>query len=119
MLLDPDATAIAEVRVSPLESLRPEARKSVRDWAEQLVAEHSQEAKLTVRPASWQERKVGGHPAVSFLADRPADKEQKVVYAICSFAGKQAVYFSVEIAAADFETYRPKFDAIVDSFKLD
>ncbi len=119
LLMDPEATAIAEVRTRSLDSLKPEAKKSVRDWAEQLVVEYSDQGKLEVRPDTWQERQAAGQPAVSFLADRASGKEPKVVYAVCTFNKNQAVYFSVEVAAKDFESYRPKFDAIVDSFRMD
>jgi exonuclease VII small subunit len=119
LLLDPEATAPAEISLRKLDSLKPETRKSVRDWAEQLIIDCSEEGKLTVRADSWQERKIAGQPAVSFIAERGSGKEQKLVYAICTFVRDQAVYFSVEISNDSFDAYRPGFDAVAESLRVD
>src|SRR5882724_11549687 len=85
LILDPDATGLCSLKVLSLEKLKPAERKSARDWAQQLIADHSDEKDFKVRADSWKERAVAGHPGVSFIADYVEGKEKKIVYAVCAF----------------------------------
>jgi len=40
-------------KASKLEKLKPTERKSSRDWAQQLIANHSEEKDFKVRADSW------------------------------------------------------------------
>jgi len=117
VMLDPDARVAAEVRVQTLDSLKPEANKSVRAWAEWIVAKDGLQRATKARADSWQERTVAGKPGVSFIADFEEAGEKKAAYTVCTFGAKDAVLFNLEAAAKDLEELRPLFDSIVDSYQ--
>ncbi len=120
MLLDPEIAATSIVRVGRVVDLKPEAKKSVRDWAEQQAAEGSMVLKVVqIRPESWKERTVAGRPGVSVLGDFVEENEKKVGYAVFTLGPTNAAEFVLLIRAKDFEAFRPKFDAIVDSYTAD
>lgn len=117
MILDPEGRATAEARVQTLDSLKPEARKSVRAWAESVIAQDADVRATKVRADSWQERTVAGKPGISFIADFEEADVKKVAYGVCAFGTKDAVLFNLEAPAKDFENLRSSFDGIIDSFK--
>ena len=117
VMLDPDGRVAAEVRVEALDSLKPEANKSVRAWAESIIAKDGLQRATKARADSWQERTVAGKPGVSFIADFEEAGEKKVSYGVCTFGAKDAVLFNLEAAAKDLEELRPLFDSIVDSYQ--
>jgi hypothetical protein len=117
VMLDPGGWATAETRAQSLDSLSPEARKSVRAWAESIIAKDSDARATKVRADSWQERKVAGKSSISFIADFEEANVKKVAYGVCTFGDKDAVLFNLEVPAKDFEDLRPGFDSIVDSYK--
>jgi hypothetical protein len=117
-ILDPEAVAVSELYVGTLDSLKPEQKKSPRAWAESEVVDGAKVLKdLKIRPESWQERTVGGHPGVSMIGDFVDGQEKKMVYAIFSFGNATATEFRLQVAAVDFDDFRPRFDAIVESYK--
>ena len=116
-ILDPEANALCSVKLQNLEKLKPTERKSSRDWAKQLIADHSEEKDFKVRADSWKDVSVADHPGVSFIADYVEGKESKVVYGICSFDKTKAVYLDLTSSTAEFDSLKPKFDGIVESYK--
>jgi len=118
MILDPEGTAAGEVNVAMTADLKPAQRKSPRDWAESEIPDGAKFLKdLQVRPESWRERPVGGHPGVSFIGDYVEGQEKKIAYAVFSLGSAHATEFRLMLPAKDFEEFRAKFDAIVDSYK--
>ena len=117
VMLDPGGWATAETRAQSLDSLSPEARKSVRAWAESIIAKDSDARATKVRADSWQERKVAGKSGISFIADFEEANVKKVAYGVCTFGDKDAVLFNLEVPAKNFEDLLPGFDSIVDSYK--
>jgi hypothetical protein len=117
-LLDPEAVALTQLNVQSLESLKPEARKSMRSWAELKIADAAKTVKdFKVRRDGWKELTVAGHPAVGVVADCVEGQENKVLCGVYAFGETTATEFWFAIGANDFEGFRPKFDAIVDSYK--
>jgi hypothetical protein len=116
-MLDPGGRGAAETRAQPLDTLKPDARKSVRAWAESINAKDSDARETKVRADSWQERKVAGKSGISFIADFEEANVKKVAYGVCTFEAKDAVLFNLEVPFKDFEDLKPAFDAIVDSYK--
>ncbi len=116
LILDPDATGLCSLKVLSLEKLKPAERKSARDWAQQLIADHSDEKDFKVRADSWKERAVSGHAGVSFIADYVEGKEKKIVYAVCAFDEANAAYLDLTTSTTEFGSLKPKFDGIVDSY---
>lgn len=117
VVLDPDGRVEAEVRVQGLDSLKADARNSVRAWAEAIVAKDSAARATKVRADSWQERTVAGKPGISFVADFEEANAKKVAYSVCTFGDKDAVLFNLEATEKNLEELRPAFDRIVDSYQ--
>jgi hypothetical protein len=116
-IVDPEGLANSFLTHQSLDSLAPENKKSLRALADFMIDESKNELGLAVRTNSWQDRTVAGMPALSFICDYTEGKEDKVSYGICSLGTTSAVGFSALVSAKEFESFRPKFDAIVDSYK--
>jgi hypothetical protein len=117
-VLDPEAMAMSSVEVQTVAGLSPEAAKSIRAFAEHAATEGTQTLKdFKIREDGWQERTVAGQPAISFVADYVFQNNKSVSYSVFTFSKTNAVEFSLMTAQKDFESFRPKFDAIIDSFK--
>jgi hypothetical protein len=116
--LDPEAIAVSGVEVKPTAKMAVDKRKSLRALAESEAQEAASAYKdFTVRADSWAERTVGGQAAVSFIADYTSGKDKNVAYGIFTMSGSKAYIFETMLAAKDFESFKPQFDAIVDSYK--
>jgi hypothetical protein len=119
LILDPDAIATSVVSVGSRKVLWPDARKSLRAWAEKEITdgEGSKTLKqLTIRPDSWKDRTVAGKPGLSVIGDFVEGKEKKVGYAVFTFGNTNAACFVLLAPAESFEAFQPKFEAIVDSY---
>ena len=100
--------------------LWPEAQKSLRAWADKEIAEGEGSKtlkELQIRSDSWKNLTVTGKPALSVIGDYVEADEKKVGYAVFTFGNTNAATFVLLSKATDFEAFRPKFDAIVDSYK--
>ena len=120
VVLDPDGIATSIVSVGTRKALWPEAQKSLRAWADKEIAdgEGSKALKeLTIRPDSWKDRTVNGKPGLSFIGDFVENSEKKIGYAVFTFGDTNAATFFLLCGVKDFEAFRPKFEAIVDSYK--
>jgi tetratricopeptide (TPR) repeat protein len=117
LILDPEAISTCVMQVQKLDKLKPEARKSVRTWAEDLVAEHAGSKEFKLRAESWKERPVAGNSGISVIGDYVEANEKKVGYLLCAFGKTTASHFVLLVPAKDFESMRPKLDAIADSYR--
>ena len=72
---------------------------------------------LNIRPESWKDRTVAGHPALSVTGDFVEGKEKKVGYGVFTFGTTNAATFVLVARAKDFEASQPVFEAIVASYK--
>jgi tetratricopeptide (TPR) repeat protein len=116
--IDPDALGMNGVDVKSLEKVPSEKKTSLRAWAEsEAEVAGGMYADFKVRADSWKERTVGGQPAFSFIADYTAGKDKNIAYGVFTMTGNKGLIFESMVAAKDFETLRPEFDAIVDSYK--
>ena len=120
VVLDPDIIGTSIVSVGSRKVLWPEAQKSLRAWADKEIAE-GEGAKtlkeLQIRPDSWKDRTVAGKPGLSLIGDFVEGSEKKIGYAVFTFGDNNAATFVLLCMAKDFESFRPKFEAIVDSYK--
>jgi hypothetical protein len=117
VILDPEAAALCSIKAISLDKLKPAEKKSARDWANQLIADHSDEKDFKVRADSWKERQVDGHTGIAFIADFIEGKENKVCYAVCLFEPQTAVYLDMVAAADQFDLLKQGFEAILSSYK--
>jgi hypothetical protein len=85
----------------------------LRAWAEAQLNQVSQQ----VRANSWKELTVAGHPALSVIADYVEGKEKKVAFWVFTFGATNAATFQFKIGANDFDSFRSRFEAILDSYK--
>jgi len=117
-VLDPEAAAMTSVEVQTLAKLAPEAAKSIRACADCTAKEGVDSFKnFKIRDDGWQERTVAGQPAVSFVADYLFQNEKSVAYAVFTFSNTNAIEFRLMISQKEFENFRPKFEALIDSYK--
>jgi len=117
-ILDPEGVGSCDLEVKSLEKIPAEKKKSLRDWAESEAAAAAGMLKdFKIRADSWQERKVGGQAAVSFVADYASGKDKNVAYGVFTFSAKKGSVFQTMIAAKDFDAFKPQIDAVIDSYK--
>ncbi len=121
VVLDPDAIATSVVSMGSRKTHGLEAEKTLREWAEKEIIEgeaaHTLKS-LKIRPDSWKECTVDGHPALSVMGDYEEADQKKVGYGVFTFVNTNAAVFTLSAPAKDFDAFQPKFDAIVDSFKV-
>ena len=115
LLLDPEAVANSSLRVQNQSTLKPEMLASLRRWAEAQMTRSARP--MQIRPDSWKQRTVAGHPALSVMADYTEGKEKKIAYAIYTFGATNAAAFQLEVGADDFEGFRPKFEAMLEGYR--
>ena len=117
-ILDPEAVATSEVTVRSMESLKLEAKKSARDCAEQEISEYVKELKdFRMRDESWSQRTVDGRSGVSFIGDYSDKSGNQTLYSVNAFGVTNAAKFVLTIDAKGFDGFKPKFDAVVDSYR--
>jgi hypothetical protein len=120
LLLDPALTGKCSLAWTSLEIIEPKsATNSVRALLEKETAEATgQYRDFQVRAESWKDRIVAGQPAMSVIADYMEGDTPKVSYGVTTIMAGHGGAFRFLIPAADFDAFRPKLDAIVDSFKM-
>jgi hypothetical protein len=120
VVLDPDSIGTSIVSVGSRKVLWPEAQESLRTWADKEIAEGEGSKtlkELQIRPDSWKDRTVAGKPGLSLIGDFVEGSEKKIGYAVFTFGDNNAATFVLLCQAKDFEAFRPKFEAIIDSYK--
>lgn len=117
-LMDPGAEAVSALHVRPLDKLSEEQEKSVREWAKSEVAQAGRAKKeFRVREASWQERILDGHPAVSCLADFVHRERPRVQYFLFGLGKSTATVFTAHTEPDRSQAYGKRLDAIINSYK--
>jgi hypothetical protein len=117
-ILDPEAVGSCDLEVKSLEKIPAEKKKTLRNWAESEAVDAAGMFKdFKIRAGSWTERTVGGQAAVSFIADYASGKDKNVAYGVFTFGAAKASVFQTMIAAKDFDAFKPRIDAVIDSYK--
>jgi tetratricopeptide (TPR) repeat protein len=117
--LDPQMVAQSTLRTEKVADLKPAEQKSVRAWAEAGAAELGRTQKnFKTRPDTWQERKVGGLPAISAVADYTDGKRNMAEYWTCVLGKTVGWKFIASMPRDQFDGYRKQFDAVIDSLKV-
>ena len=99
-----------------------EFRSAVDGWTLTRVAERELEGAkrrfkdYTLRPESWQERRIAGSPALSFVGDYKEGKDDYVQYRVYML-DELKIEFIFKVAAERFDEFLPSFDSIVSSFR--
>jgi len=125
-LLDPEAEANSKLEAVPTDKLTewltqrlPDGQKvSARDWLEVGINRRQKSRKnFVVRPDSWTERTISGHPGTSYIADYIAGEKQMVYYVVCSLGESTAVQFQLKIERDKFDSFKGSFDTIFDTYR--
>lgn len=117
-ILDPQGLALSVLEVQTVSSLNTNETKTLRTFAKARLAEDGKALKdFNVRSESWQDRTVAGQPAVSVVSDYVDGKAKKVLYQTWTFGSTNALSFYTHVPAADFDGFRPKFDAVMNTYQ--
>ena len=115
IFLDP----IADTRVGTLE-----VESAEDDWTLARMAERELEGAKNrfkdykFRPESWQERRITGLPALSFVGDYKEGNKDYVQYRVYMLDDKK-FEFIFKVAAEHFDEFLPAYDRIVSSFRTE
>ncbi len=117
--VDSDSQAIVLVSVEPRTRTKPPTLAGMRMEAEGNYKQ-LQFPKQDLRPDTWQTRQVGGHPALSWVADsiNMFGNVPMVLYTTWVRSDSSKAVFSAQVPPADFESFRQRFDQVVDTFTL-
>jgi hypothetical protein len=118
-MLDPEGKAFAGGWAKPLKTDPPQIAQQLRESLEEKTKSRSSELKAyQLRPSSVQTKAIGGQQAMSCVADYlDGDKKMVEYVALVATPNAKAVLFT-RIAAEQFDSYRPRFDAIVETLKI-
>jgi Tol biopolymer transport system component len=123
-LLHYDATpsgefaAFARLGYTATAGPRPTTPAEVEGWMLRLAQHLSASGSGTFRAGSFTARKVGGHPAWSWVADHTVGRELWTEYMVAIESGKNGARFQLRAPAADFENLRRAFDTMIESFRI-
>ena len=73
---------------------------------------------FTIRKDGRIERKIGGHPAESLVADYTAGGKPMAIYIADVLSDKFGIVFSVRLERDALDTYRQQLDPAIASLKL-
>jgi hypothetical protein len=119
-LIDPAVDAVQIVTCRDRESIEdPDARNSVRAWAELRQKKAKKEWKdLQLREGSWRESTIGGMPAASVIGDYLAGNDKKAAYSVFVFGERTALVFTLMACDPDqLEEKKAAFDKIIETFE--
>jgi hypothetical protein len=121
MMIDPEAdSGIAQLTLTPLESLSKEARESSRAWAENdfrdSVSKRLKDAKI--RPESWKVRDVSSRPGASYIADFTENGKPWVVFALHALGPQTAESFELTCPPEKLDPLLTAFETIIASCSI-
>jgi hypothetical protein len=117
-IIDPQGVATSDLSVRMKSSMYNEETNSVRKAAEAGLEEQAKMFKnFKVLADSWKDLTLAGYPAVSVVSEYMNGKETNVSYHVWSFDPTNSMHFDVFLRASDFEAFRPKIDAVINSYK--
>ncbi len=118
ILMDPEAEAVTALHVGPLAKLKDEHRASVRAWAEDKVVDIGKGHKdFQVRADSWQEQEVGGHTAVSCVADFVHGERKRVEYCVFILGKATATFFASHTELDRLDPFSKKLDKLIGNYE--
>ena len=71
-----------------------------------------------LRPDSFQERTIGGHPALACTAQYTQDGREMIEYFVRVSSAKVFAMFFARLPAAEFEAFRDRFDKLAETLRL-
>ena len=116
-----NSVAVSKVGEDEAKEVRADTKKALKDWADRKIAKRIQALKdYKVQPESWQERTVGGLPALSVISDYVyGDQEKKTDYTVFVMSPTTKVELRVSSCDPDkLDALRAEFDKIVDTLTI-
>lgn len=118
-MLDPNGRGFAALWANTEKIEAAQIASKLRDRVEEKMTARAKSMKeYKLRPATVQTRTVGGQQALSCAADYVENNLKMVEYLVwLRSENKEALFFS-RVPAEEFEAFRARIDAIVDTAKL-
>ena len=119
-LVDPESQAIVTLSIEPRKLTTPPTLAGMRAEAENGY-KSPQFPDQKLRQHTWQTRQVGGHPALSWIADSSdtfTRTKPMILYTIWVRSASSKAVFSALVDPTDFESLRQRLDDIVNTFTL-
>ncbi|MFT3829427.1 MAG: tetratricopeptide repeat protein [Opitutaceae bacterium] len=117
-IVDAEARGVTFVKVEPQANFDPATVASLRAFADHQIAMGKKFVQqINVRPDTWQETTVDGQPALTVVADQVQGPVKAVVHIAFALIGGNAVDISSTVSPEDAESYRPRFDELVASYR--
>lgn len=118
LVMDDHGTAMTVVKVESKSHYGPEILASVRAFADnQIASSQKYTTEFTVHPDSWTETTIDGQPALSFTADHVKGAVKMLALVTVAVVGDNTVDISCYVAPDDAEAFRPKYEALVASYR--
>jgi Tetratricopeptide repeat len=118
-LVDPDSHVWAIISAKPQETAGSEIQKALEAGADQRLAENTRVWRdYTVRPGSRRTWLLGGRMALTWIADYTESGAPRVEYITWVQSESVRAMLAAKMDASDFEQYRPRFDAMLNSFRI-
>jgi hypothetical protein len=117
-LVDEAGTAIITLSVTPQKDFAPAQVASVRAYADHQVAMGKQFTPVfEVHPDSWKEIIVGGQPALTCVADHARPPIKNLAVNTFALVDGNAVCITAYVDPENLEALRPKYDALLASYR--
>jgi hypothetical protein len=117
-LVDDAGTAIITLSVKPQKDFAPAQVASLRAYADHQIAMGKQFTPvLEVHPDSWQETTVAGQPALTCVADHARPPIKNLALNTYALVDGNAVCITAYVDPENLEALRPKFNALIASYR--
>ena len=118
-MLDPEVKAFAILWGKTKKCDKSAIAQELRAQMEEKTKARSEALKdYRVRPETVQPRQVAGYQALSCMADYQEGDQKRIEYSVWVQAENSRCLFIGRAGAADFDTFRKRFDAIVETVRL-
>lgn len=118
ILIDDAGTAIITLSVTRQQDFDPAQVASLRAYADHQVAMSKKYTPgFEVHADSWKETTVGGQPALSCVADHIKPPVKNLALSTFALVDGKAVCITAYVDAESLEALRPKYDALIASYR--
>jgi hypothetical protein len=117
-IIDPQGVAASSLTLQAKSSMKDHETNSLREVMEAGLKDDAKMYKdFKVRADSWKDLTLAGNPALSVVGDYVEGNRTNVAYHVWSFESTNSVRFDVYVLASDFAAFRPRIDAVINSFQ--
>ena len=118
-LLDPDSQVWVVVSAKPQKTASADIERALRTGAEERFANSRRGLSgYTIRVGAERLWRLGGHQALTWIADYTEGGERMTEYITWVQSESVRASFVARLQTSDFEPFRERFDAILNSFRI-